>query len=264
MSSKDLRVLIVGAGFCGLTAAIECKLRGMHPILIEAYSGPSTHGDLIDFTPNGGNVFESWANGRVGASLNESGVNAAKSLDYYNAQNQYLRSDPWPQTKFSKGVFSGHRGSMHQIVYDYAVETGVELQFSKRVTSYIDTGQERGVILVDGTKILGDVVLACDGPKSLARSQLLGLPESRVNSGYAIFRAFFEISDELRHNPILRELIDPEQDKVRFWVGRDMHGFIYTWNKGRYVYLIFHSFLRLFSCLHLLLSGLLFVFFGLF
>ncbi|KAJ5951847.1 Monooxygenase FAD-binding [Penicillium vulpinum] len=233
MSSDNLRIIVVGGGFCGLTAAIECKLRGMHSILVEAYSGASSHGDLLDFTPNGGNVFESWANGRIGAALNASGVNAAKSLDYYNSQNEYLRSGPWPQTKFSKGVFAGHRGAMHEIIYNYAIEIGVEMQFNKRVVSYLDTDQERGVVLADGSKILGDVVLACDGPKSLAREQLLNLPESRVNSGYAIFRAFFEISDEIRQNPHLKELVDPEEDKTRFWVGRDLHGFIYTWNKGR-------------------------------
>ncbi|KAJ5780205.1 salicylate hydroxylase [Penicillium paradoxum] len=233
MTSDQLRVIVVGGGFCGLTAAIECKLRGMHPILIEAYPGPSNHGDLLDFTPNGGNVFESWANGRIGAALNASGVNAAKALEYYNAKNELLRSDPWPQSQFSRGVFAGHRGAMHEIIYNYAVEIGVELQFGKHVTQYLDTEEERGVVLADGSKILGDVVLACDGPKSLARDQLLGLPESRVNSGYAIFRAFFEITDEMRRNPILSELLDPEEDKTRFWVGRDLHGLVYTWNKGR-------------------------------
>lgn len=226
-------MVIVGAGFCGLTAAIECKLRGMHPILVEAYPGASDHGDLLDFTPNGGNVFESWADGRIAAALNASGVNAAKRLDYYNAQNQYLRSDPWPQTKFSKGVFAGHRGAMHSIIYDYAVEIGVESHFGKRVVQYLDTDQERGVLLDGGEKILGAVVLACDGPKSLARSRLLGLPESRVNSGYAIFRAFFDIPPEMRNNALLKELVDPHEDMTRFWVGRDLHGFIYTWNGAR-------------------------------
>lgn len=233
MSSENLRVIIVGAGFCGLTAAIECKLRGMHPVLIEAYPGPSSHGDLLDFVTNGGLVFESWADGKIGQKLNASGVNNAKTLDYYNSDNILLRQDPWPQSVYSKGVFAGHRGTMHKIIYDYAVEIGVEMHFGEQVVQYLDTDEERGVIVQNGERILGDVVLACDGPKSLARSQLLNLPESKVNSGYAIYRAFFNITDEMRQNPLLKDMIDPDEDKTRFWVGRDLHGFIYTWNKGR-------------------------------
>lgn len=235
-TSKDLRVVIVGGGFAGLTAAIECKLRGMHPILVEAYPGASSHGDLLDFVRNAGRVFESWDNGNVGRRLMAAGVNAAKYLEFYNAQNVLLRKDPWPQAEDKDCVYAGHRGEMHRIIYEYAIEVGVDMQFSKRVERYLDSDTERGVLIEGGEKILGDVVLACDGPKSLARTQLLQLPESTVNSGYAIFRAFFNITDEMRQLPEFSEMIKPGEDSVRFWVGRDMHGFIYTWKNGRYAF----------------------------
>ncbi|OQE39262.1 hypothetical protein PENCOP_c007G08288 [Penicillium coprophilum] len=232
-TSKDLRVVIVGGGFAGLTAAIECKLRGMHPVLVEAYPGASSHGDLLDFVRNAGRVFESWDNGNVGRRLMAAGVNAAKYLEFYNAENVLLRRDPWPQAADKDCVYAGHRGEMHRIIYEYAIEIGVDMQFNKRVEQYLDSDTERGVLICGGEKILGDVVLACDGPRSLARSQLLHLPESTVNSGYAIFRAFFNITDEMRQLPEFSEMIKEGEDSVRFWVGRDMHGFIYTWKNGR-------------------------------
>ncbi|KAK7417296.1 hypothetical protein QQZ08_011676 [Neonectria magnoliae] len=233
-AKQKLRVVIVGAGFCGLTAAIECQLRGMHPIVVEAYAGASSHGDLLDFVPNAGRVFDSWDNGRVGEALLAAGVNRAKALDFYNQDNVLLRSDPWPQGTDLKGIFAGHRGAMHEIVYNYANSLGIEMHFNSKVVEYLDSDKERGVVIAEtGKKILGDVVLACDGPKSLARSQLLGLPESRVNSGYAIFRAFFELTDEMLKEPLLAELTKKDEDTTRFWVGEDMHGFIYTWNQGR-------------------------------
>jgi 2-polyprenyl-6-methoxyphenol hydroxylase-like FAD-dependent oxidoreductase len=231
---EKLKVVIVGAGFCGLTAAIECQLRGMHPILVEAYPGASSHGDLLDFVPNAGRVFDSWDDGKVGEKLLAAGVNRAKTLDFYNQDNVLLKSDPWPQGIDLKGTFAGHRGAMHEIVYNYAKQIGVEMRFKSKVVEYLDLDDERGVVISGtGEKILGDVVLACDGPKSLARSQLLGLPESRVNSGYAIFRAFFQITDEMLKDPFMAELTRKDQDTTRFWVGKDMHGFIYTWNEGR-------------------------------
>ena len=38
MSSDGLRVIIVGGGFGGLCAAIECRLRGMNPVILETVS----------------------------------------------------------------------------------------------------------------------------------------------------------------------------------------------------------------------------------
>ncbi|KAL4799628.1 hypothetical protein BDV19DRAFT_385393 [Aspergillus venezuelensis] len=228
-----LRVIIVGAGFCGLTAAIECKLRGLHPILIEAYPGPSSHGDLLDFVRNAGRVFESWDGGKVGRRLAAISPNAAKYNDFFNSKNELLRRDPWPQGTDFQYVYAGHRGEMHEIVFDYAVEIGVDIRCSKRVVQFLDSDDERGVVVQGGEKILGDVVLACDGPKSIAREQLLHLKESKVNSGYAIFRAYLNITPEMLERPLIREMVKDGEDTVRCWVGRDMHGFIYTWKNGK-------------------------------
>ena len=85
-------------------------------------------------------------------------------------------------------------------------------------------------------QIMMDVFFSpADGPRSLARSQLLHLPDGGVNSGYAIFRAYFDVPDRFKGYPSLQDFITEDEDVVRFWVGRDMHGFIYTWNKGRCV-----------------------------
>lgn len=238
-NAKKLRVVIVGAGFCGLTAAIECKLRGLHPVLVEAYPGPSSHGDLLDFVRNAGRVFQSWDNGAVGRRLMAAGVNSAKYLEFFNSNDEPLRTDPWPQATDEDCVYAGHRGEMHRIIFEYAEEIGVEMQLGRRVEKYLDTDEERGVIVRSREdtsrteRILGDVVLACDGPRSLARSELLKLPESKVSSGYAIFRAYFTVTDEMRQSSEFSKMIQGEHDYVRFWVGRDMHGFIYTWNHGR-------------------------------
>jgi flavin-dependent dehydrogenase len=152
-------------------------------------------------------------------------------MDFFNQDNELLRTDAWPH---GDQVFAGHRGTMHRIVFEYAVEIGIEMHCGKKVVQYLDGERKRGVVIEGGEEILGDVVIAADGPRSLARSQLLHLPEGRVNSGYAIFRAYFEIPDLFQGNDLLRDMVKKDEDIVRFWVGRDMHGFIYTWNKGRY------------------------------
>ncbi len=107
------------------------------------------------------------------------------------------------------------------------------MQFGKKVVEYLDTDSELGVVLQGGEKILGDVVVACDGPRSLARSVVLGLPDEKANSGYAIYRAFFEVTEAHKKNPLIAKLTNSPKDITKMWVGTDVHAIIYSWNRGR-------------------------------
>ncbi|KAF4311869.1 salicylate hydroxylase [Botryosphaeria dothidea] len=106
------------------------------------------------------------------------------------------------------------------------------MRFGEKLVQYLDSDAEVGVVTAKGEKILGDVVLAADGPRSLARQLVLGLPDNKVNSGYAIYRTFFTLTEH-RKNPLLTEFCDPNKDMTRMWVGTDLHGIIDTWNRGR-------------------------------
>jgi flavin-dependent dehydrogenase len=122
---------------------------------------------------------------------------------------------------------------MHDIILDYARELGVEMRFGETVVDYLDSDYETGVITKKGEKILGDVVVAADGPRSLARQKVLRLPDQKVNSGYAIYRAYYSLTDEHKKNPLLSEFCDPTRDLTKMWVAKDLHMIIYTWMKGR-------------------------------
>lgn len=160
-------------------------------------------------------------------------VNTCKHLDFMSPQDELLCREPW--NKYShhyEAQFAGHRGELHEVISDYAKEIGVEFQFGKTVVEYLDSESELGVRTKDGEKILGDVVLACDGPRSLARSQVLCLPDRKVNSGYAIYRAYYELNEEQQKNPLIAKYIDVNEDKAMMHIGRDMHSFVYTWRRG--------------------------------
>ncbi|KAF2651148.1 salicylate hydroxylase [Lophiostoma macrostomum CBS 122681] len=234
-SSTGLRVLIVGGGFGGLTAAIECQLRGMKALIVETYPTSATYGDIIDFFPNGGRIIEKWAGGRVGRQLMDICINKGDKFQYFKADGTLIWQEPWllERSHFWR-QYAGHRGQMHAVVTNYAKELGVEFAVGDRVVRYLD-GRELGVVLQSGKKYLADVVLAADGPRSIARQQILGLPDTKVNSGYAIFRAFIELKEEHRKNPWLKDFCDPNEDHTKMWVAHDLHMIIYTWNKGKYL-----------------------------
>ncbi|KAF4539591.1 FAD binding domain containing protein [Lasiodiplodia theobromae] len=231
---RDLRVIVVGAGFAGLTAAIECRLRGMHSILVESHPTSRDYGDILDFSPNGGMHFERWADGKVVRKLMEVCLNDTDTLDYYKYDGTLLFSEPFllkPEDYYR--LLAGHRGEMHQIICDYAEEIGVEMRFGQKVVQYLDSDEKLGVLVASGEEILGDVVVAADGPKSLAREQVLGLPESKVNSGYAIYRAYYNLTDEHRENPLMAPFCRKSPNVARLWVGSHLHMFVYSWKEGK-------------------------------
>ncbi|PHH89413.1 hypothetical protein CDD83_6108 [Cordyceps sp. RAO-2017] len=236
-ASAALHVLIVGAGFGGLTAAIECRLRGMRVTLVEAYPTSAAYGDIIDFFPNGGRIIEKWEGGRVGRELMGVCISQGDQLRYCKADGTVIWEEPWvlePHHYWRQ--FGGHRGQMHAVILRYARELGVELAFGDRAVRYLGAGPgaaRPGVVLAGGAELAADVVIAADGPRSIARQQVLGLPDNKVNSGYAIFRAHLSLTDEHRANPLLADFCDPASDMTQLWVARDLHMIVYTWNKGR-------------------------------
>src|SRR5579862_1309494 len=60
-----IKVVIVGAGFGGLTAAIECHLQGHDVVILEAFPALKPLGDIISFGSNAGHIFHRWSGGYV-------------------------------------------------------------------------------------------------------------------------------------------------------------------------------------------------------
>ena len=57
---SGIKVIIVGAGFAGLTAAIELDRHGHHAILLEKVKQLKPLGDVISFSSNSGHIFTRW------------------------------------------------------------------------------------------------------------------------------------------------------------------------------------------------------------
>lgn len=231
---SQLKVLVIGGGFCGLTTAVECRLREMQVTVLEAHKDISRLGDTIDFATNAGRVFNNWENGEIGKKLWATGGVTCDQIDMYNSQNVLLCSLPYERGVHVPNTFSARRGPMAKVIWDYAAELGVEMRNLTRVVDYIDTETEHGVITESGERILADVVLASDGSRSKAREKLIGLKETNVHSGYAIFRTLFELTDEDRKNPLI---LDATKGLTRNWtagwVGPDVHGFMFIFDDAK-------------------------------
>ena len=116
--------------------------------------------------------------------------------------------------------FNGHRGEIHEILFEYAQEVGVEIRLGQKVLEYFETDSEAGFIC-DGERITGDVVLAADGVRSTARTVVLGYEDKPKSSGYAIYRAWMP-SDLLESSPLTRDLVSQGDTHVGY-LGPDIH-----------------------------------------
>ncbi|KAL2669799.1 hypothetical protein Neosp_015244 [[Neocosmospora] mangrovei] len=232
-ATQPLKVIVVGAGFGGLAAAIECVQRGFDVTLAERYRDSNSYGDIIDFFANGGRLISRWGDGEVARELNKICFIKVSAMELCNKDGKSLYSDPWYHRPKDHGLqFAGHRGAMHTVVVEYVEKIGTKMLFGKQVVDYKETETRAGVVLADGEEIWADAVIAADGGRSLAREKVLGIKDAKSSSGWAIFRAFFQVTDEMRANPLLKDFTDPEKETIRIWISNSTTMLGYAWNGG--------------------------------
>lgn len=58
--------------------------------------------------------------------------------------------------------YSGHRGEIHQIVFNHAQRLGVDIRLGQTVSEYWETENAAGVV-ANGDRLEADVVVGADG-----------------------------------------------------------------------------------------------------
>ncbi|KAI3326796.1 putative monooxygenase [Xylariaceae sp. AK1471] len=216
---SGIRVVIVGAGFAGLAAAIECHRKGHSVILLEKFPELKLLGDIISFGPNSSRIFQRWPG--VAEQL-DALSQRADGLTIKNWLGETLLKQTWSVEQAEFGIrFDGHRGEFHEIVYKHALEIGVDVRLGARVEDYFESDEEVGVVLESGERITADIVLAAEGVRSRGRKIVLGYEDKPKASGYAVYRSWFD-ADEIAKDPDLQFFTD-NGDKHVAWLGPDVH-----------------------------------------
>lgn len=199
---SGVTVVIVGAGFAGLCAAIECDRKGHHVILLEKVKEVKPLGDLISFGPNAGRSFKKWEN--VLETM-EPLCYKSPGINYFDWTGKFITRQNWEhEAQWGKSV-SGHRGELHMVILRHALDRGIEVRLGQNVTEYFETDGGAGVV-ANGEKVLGDCVLAAEGVKSPGRKIVLGYEDPPKPSGYAVYRAWYD-SALLENNDLVKHLV---------------------------------------------------------
>ncbi len=182
------KILIIGGGIGGLTAAIALRQRGFAVDLAEKNPQSAAYGVGIIQQANVLRAMDSL--GILGTY-----VQAGFGFDYvyvYAGSGDLIAKVPAPRLVEGYPANLGiSRRSLHQVLTNKASELGAQLEFATQTTRLEDSGSEVTVHFANGSTRHYDLVVAADGIHSSTRSNLF--PEARRPefTGQAVWRYNF-------------------------------------------------------------------------
>jgi 2-polyprenyl-6-methoxyphenol hydroxylase-like FAD-dependent oxidoreductase len=214
-----IKIVIVGAGFAGLTAAIECDRKGHTVLLLDKSPVLAPLGDIISFGQNSSRIFDHWPG--VRAALDPL-IHKTDEFHFHDKNGRFVTTQSFAEEHKLWGQrVNGHRGEIHGAVLQHARERGVEIRLGVNVVRYFEDDDQAGVETDAGEVLTADVVLSAEGVRSRGRKLVLGYEDKPVSSGYAVFRTWFD-AGALRESEVTRHLVDGG-DSHNGWIGEDVH-----------------------------------------
>ncbi|GIZ38263.1 hypothetical protein CKM354_000168400 [Cercospora kikuchii] len=224
-NTKPLRILIVGAGIGGLTAAIAFREQGYDVEIFEQSKMVQETGAAIHLAPNSNGLLR-----RMGLYAEDFGgvecvgftnnlPNGQPRISMYTGHAAEKWKHPWHLV---------HRGQLHTTLKDRAIKDGARLTLSSRVAS-VDP-KTATITFEDGKTTRGDLVVGADGVHSKTRKGIPGGDLKPFDSGKSAFR-FLIPTETLRSDPITAPLLEKE-GYLTMWIGDDRRMVMYPCNSG--------------------------------
>jgi salicylate hydroxylase len=170
-----LRILIVGAGIAGLTAALALLRDGHDVTVYEQAPRLAELGAGVQISANGARVlFTLGLEDPIRAVWCEP---AGKEIRLWNTGETWNLFDLGAESvaRYGAPYFMIHRADLHGVLID-AVRAlrGDAIRLDARCTCFDDRGSRIALHLADGTRVDGDAVVGADGMHSRIRNFLAG------------------------------------------------------------------------------------------
>ncbi|KAK4248226.1 hypothetical protein C7999DRAFT_31280 [Corynascus novoguineensis] len=235
-AETGIKVLIVGAGFAGLMAALECWRKGHEVVgILERNQGPNYSGDLIIIQPSALEVMRHWPQMR--RELEEDKVMAGTY--YYRHDGELIDGPSIPN--FNNPEYVAQRASRHpegfaeigavqirkkfyRMLLRNVARLGLRVEYGQAVDRYFEDEEAgmAGVLLPDGSIRKAHVVVAADGIRSRSGLLMSGKDDSGTQpSGMSVYRTAFPI--ELAYSDETVRKRWQGRHTYEFWMGSGMH-----------------------------------------
>ncbi|KEQ92081.1 hypothetical protein AUEXF2481DRAFT_101082 [Aureobasidium subglaciale EXF-2481] len=224
-----LDIIIVGAGLGGLATSIALSRRGHKVRVLEQATALGEVGAGIQIPSNSSRILLDWGLGSFlkGKVVEPENITFRRWED--GSAVGFTKLIPEFQKSFDAPYYVVHRADFHDAMHKLALELGVEVLVSSRVVRY--NSEDAAVETANGRKYSGDLVIAADGVKSLARAVIIGTTASPpVPTGFAAYRATVDV-EKMKEDPEIAWLL--ETSALNVWIGEDRHVMTYTIAGGR-------------------------------
>ena len=229
MERPQFHVLIVGAGLCGLGAAISISLEGHKASVFESAPQLHSYGAGIQITPNGvrvlrtfGVIDELMTKAAVPETLSILRYDGQKVLAYRSAYGEELR------TRYGEPILCLHRLHLQEVLARRAKTLGVRVVFNSRITN-VDFEKPR-IFCEDGRIEEGDLIIAADGLWSSTRSILYRRPVTPYPTGDLAYRIVIS-AHQVGADAELSDIVT--RPGIRIWLGPKAHAVAYSLLSGQ-------------------------------
>ncbi|KAL1595337.1 hypothetical protein SLS60_010028 [Paraconiothyrium brasiliense] len=208
-----LDIVIVGAGLGGLALAIALARRGHAVQILEQAPQLGEVGAGIQIPPNSGRLLHRWG--------------VFEHLEKWAVQPEAINFRRWEdgtvightalgdafEDNFETPYYVVHRAHFHEALHQRALQLGVVVKLGCKVVKY---NEKQGSVMLDnGIMVRGDLVVAADGIKSVARDSMF--PDEHhepIFDGFAAYRATVDVK-KMRNDPDIAWIL--ERPALNIW-----------------------------------------------
>lgn len=185
------KIVIVGGGIGGLTAATAIAQAGMQAVLLEAAPVFGEIGAGVTLSPN---AMKGLDHIGICEAVAAAGIEPSRQRIQHWQDDRILvpMERASQREKYGAPYVTVHRADLHKLLLDAAREAGVELRNGAAVVD----SDGSSAILASGERVEGDALIGADGVKSVIRKRFESGPA--MFTGHVAWRAMAPVDDSIR------------------------------------------------------------------